>query len=77
MINEECQVCGKELTGTFVWVKCTYWQYHPVSECGGCMYPVGMGCIKKIPKKYHVRKTNMDEWIDEQEQMNEERDSNA
>lgn len=72
MITEECQVCKKELKGVFYWVSCKFFNYHPISECGECMYPVGSGCVKRIPKKFVIRKTNIDEWYDEQEKMNEE-----
>lgn len=70
--SEECEVCKKELKGAFVWVSCRYWNGHPVSECNGCEYPVGMGCVKHIPKEFHGRTTSVDEWIDEQEKMNAE-----
>lgn len=74
MYTEECQICKKELKGAFYWVKCEFWTFHPVSECGGCVYPVGIGCIKKVPKEFIVRKTSLNEWIDEQERRNAERD---
>jgi hypothetical protein len=32
---KQCEVCKKELKGEFVMVSCEYWDYHPVSECGG------------------------------------------
>ena len=73
--TEECEVCKKELKEKFVWVNCTYWDYHPVSECsGGCTYPVGMGCVKKIPKKYQRGETTVQKWADELEKHNEEAD---
>jgi len=70
----ECEICGKTLKGKFVWVKCSYWNSHPLSECGGCTYPVGTGCVKKIPKEFHARTTTVEEWVDECEKYNEESD---
>ena len=71
--TENCEVCKKELTGKFVWVKCDYFGYHPTSECGGCTYPVGTGCIKKIPAEYRGEETTVKEWYDELERHKLER----
>lgn len=75
MITEECQVCGKEIKNSFTWVKCSYWNYHPISECGGCVYPVGNSCIKKIPKEFHGEKDTIENWNKQLERHNQEVDS--
>lgn len=60
-----CQICKKELTGKIYWVNCQYFNYHPFDECGGCEYPVGATCIKKV-EKYDktliIHNETVDEW---------------
>lgn len=55
-MEQECEICKKKLTSSFTWVHCSYFNYHPVDECGGCEYPVGNSCINKVPKEFRVMK---------------------
>lgn len=57
-----CEVCGKELKGYFIWIQCSYFEYHPLDECGGCEYPVGLSCARKIPKEFHSRSDTARSW---------------
>ena len=52
----ECEICKRRITKEFTWVNCRYWSFHPIRECGGCVYPVGNTCIKKVPKEFHRAK---------------------
>lgn len=57
-----CELCKKEIKTNFTWVDCAYFEYHPKDECGGCDYPVGNSCLKRIPKEFHNSKMSVDEW---------------
>lgn len=62
MVEVECEICKKPIKGKFTWVHCTYFEYHPLDECGGCEYPVGDTCIKKVPKDFREMEMTVEEW---------------
>ena len=61
-MTENCEMCGKEIKVSFTWVHCSFFNYHPLNECGGCYYPVGNTCVKKVPKEYHDKKDTVENW---------------
>ncbi len=73
METEECEICGKEIKGSFTWVRCSFFNFHPVEECGGCVYPVGNTCIKKVSKEFHGEKDTVENWNKRVEKMRKER----
>lgn len=60
-----CELCKKELKGSFIWVSCDFFKYHPISECGGCAYPVGLSCANKVTKEFKGEKTTVNDWKEE------------
>lgn len=71
-----CEICNKEIKDVIVWVDCRFWNSHPITECnGGCLYPIGRGCAKKVSKQFIIKNQTIDEYYDELEQYNKEVDS--
>ena len=74
MSDVECEICKKKITGTFTWVDCSFFDYHPKNECGGCEYPVGNSCINKVPKEYRLSKMSVADWEKELEKFKQKQE---
>lgn len=70
--NQYCEVCKKQLKKTFIFIDCSYFEYHPKNECGGCEYPVGLCCAKKIPKEFHSDKWDVMKYQEALEKWHQE-----